>query len=92
MEQNKNISRFPSASRNLARRLRILLWIKRGKAVAYLLSILFFTGLLIALATVLETLVRSNWAAISAALRAERPAPASAAPAKQWPPRRRAAA
>lgn len=79
-------------SRNPGQRLGILLWIKRGKAVAYLLSIIFFTGLLIALATLLETLIRSNWAAISVALRVAPPTRASAVRAPRLRSPRRAAA
>lgn len=37
--------------------------------MAHSLSVLFFFGLLVALATVLELTIRSNWAAIKAALK-----------------------
>ena len=39
------------------------------KAVAHLLAIMFFSGLLVALAVILEQLVKGHWTEIVAALR-----------------------
>lgn len=45
----------------------------KGAAMAHLLSIAFFFGLLVALAVILELVVRPNWATIVAALRGRPP-------------------
>ncbi|MGE3395338.1 MAG: hypothetical protein AB7H79_00370, partial [Sphingomonas sp.] len=43
----------------------------RGKAVAHLLAIGFFAGLLVLLAVILEQIVKAHWAEIVAALKGE---------------------
>lgn len=73
--------------------LGILLWIIRGKTVAHLLSNIFFFGLLVALAVIVEVTLKAHWAAVVSALRAVPPAaPAPARRAAAAAPRGRAAA
>jgi len=43
--------------------------------VAHTLSIIFFFGLVVALATILEFTLKAHWAAVAAALRGVPPAP-----------------
>ena len=51
------------------------------------LSIVFFFGLLVALAALLEHIFRANWAAIAGALRGPAAAPAARAESKARPAR-----
>lgn len=76
-EQNKNISPFPSHRGNLIAAPGFRAVDKQGdKAVAHLFAILFFMGLLVALATLLEVILKENWGAMRAALAgAPMPAP-----------------
>ena len=58
--------------------------------MGHLAAILFFTTLLVALATVLELMVKADWGPIAAALRGPSRAPAGPARGRALPaPRRR---
>ena len=79
-EHTRNIARFvPRRNRESAAEFGC--GQGREKAVAHLLTIGFFMGLLVALAILLEQMVKAHWAEIIGALRGEavRPAPPIAA-------------
>ena len=57
--------------------------------MAHLLSIVFFFGLLVALAFILEVTLKAHWAAVVAALRGVPPAPRRARPVRTEAPRAR---
>jgi hypothetical protein len=72
-EQKRNISLNPGANTAFG------LWAVDNlgdKAVANALSTLFFFGLLVSLAVILEITLRAHWAAVCAALRGPGPVPA----------------
>ena len=60
----------------------------RGKAVAHLLAIGFFAGLLVMLAVILEQMVKAHWAEIVSALQGEALRPVRPAAHRQAAARR----
>ena len=61
------------ASVDQIRRFFVSAFTAGDKAMAHLVAILFFSGVLVALAVLLEVTVKTHWQAILAALRYEAP-------------------